>query len=95
MHENSVSILRELSKAITSLDGDRDLDFPSGMTVDAALAVASALNSAAGAIEDLQSEVDRLKGVLGEVVGTLEGAPDDEGVRALYDFACSTLEVKP
>ena len=46
-------------------------------------------------IKALEAEVDRLKGVLGEIVGTLKGAPDDEGVKALYDFASSTLEAKP
>ena len=44
---------------------------------------------------DLNSEVERLKGVLGEIVGTLKGAPDDEGVKALYDFASSALKAKP
>ena len=46
-------------------------------------------------VEAAEAEVERLKGVLGEIVGTLKGAPDDEGVKALYDFASSVLEAKP
>lgn len=43
----------------------------------------------------LAGEVERLKGVLVEIAGTLEGAPDDEGVKDLYDLARSALEAKP
>lgn len=39
-------------------------------------------------------ERDRLKGVLGEIANTLEYAPDDEGVEALYAFVRSAIEAK-
>ena len=45
--------------------------------------------------EAAEAEVERLKGVLEEIANTLKYAPDDEGVKALYDFARSALEAKP
>ena len=45
--------------------------------------------------EAAEADVERLKGVLEEIANTLKYAPDDEGVKALYDFARSALEAKP
>lgn len=59
--------LGKIAESILSVDGDRDLDFPSGLTVDAVCAIAKELQQIAKAVDKLEvlaapykAEIERL-----------------------------------